>query len=54
MKRIYERPSMAMSLFDAVDTTNAINVKSIVGVKGLTDDDVRRNGITIINGKLNS
>lgn len=53
MKRIYERPSMAVNLFEMLDMTN-IEVKSIVAQKnnGAFAD---RYGITIINGgKLNS
>lgn len=54
MKKLYERPSMAMNLFETADMTNAIEVQSIVAQKN-NGSFANRYGITILDGtKLHS
>lgn len=53
MKREYRKPSMAVNLFDATDSTNAVTKLSSITPLGTVSAD--RKGVAVINaGKLNS
>lgn len=53
MKKIYEKPSMAVNSFDTMDSINAI--KTISSATPLSGKQAARIGMTVINGgKLNS
>lgn len=54
MKKEYVKPSMAMNLFEATDSTNAINVLSTVA-QTRTTSGANKYGINVIGvDKLNS
>ena len=54
MKREYEKPSMAMNLFETTDNTN-VTVQSAVAPKSVEGKSFYRTGINVINGdRLNS